>query len=81
MENIEVFEGLRRRILGKGLIFLNIIQNQGVILYIFPHVYPFAQPKTKTPSVRAVFLFLDSAAEDIFNVMKAVSRIFLILLI
>jgi len=47
LENIEVFEGLRRRIWGKGLIFLNIMQNQGVILYIFPHIYPFAQPVGK----------------------------------
>ena len=59
MENIEVFEGLRRRILGKGLIFLNIMQNQGVILYIFPHIYPFAQPlenKGFERNLRAFFL-------------------------
>ena len=53
----EVFEGLRRRIWGKGLIFLNIMQNQGVILYIFPHIYPFAQPKTKSQPLWLVFCF------------------------
>lgn len=30
-----------------SLMFLNIMQNQGVILYIFPHIYPFAQPTEK----------------------------------
>lgn len=38
-----------------SLIFLNIMQNQYVILYIFPHIYPFAQPIAKTEAYASVF--------------------------
>lgn len=41
-----------------SLMFLNIMQNQGVILYIFPHIYPFAQPIAKTEAYASVFLYL-----------------------
>lgn len=52
--------------------FLNIMQNQGVILYIFPHIYPFAQPFRKeevyTSSffVSAVFCKIKEATGFIF---------------
>lgn len=46
--NIQDFEGLRWRIFAKGLIFFNIMQNQGVISYIFPHFGLKAQPLMKS---------------------------------
>lgn len=49
------FEGLSWRKYTNCLIFLNIIEKQGVNLYIFPHIRSTAQPKTKIPHVRVVF--------------------------
>lgn len=42
------FEGLRWRIFANGLIFFNIMKNQGVISYIFPHYGLKAQPLMKS---------------------------------
>ena len=39
------------------------MKNQSVILYIFPHIYPFAQPKRKRPVLATGFLFLHCAAD------------------